>query len=167
MNTIQNTRHTISLLVNNRPGVLIRIALVFARRGFNLESVVVSPAHNPRFSQMNLVAMGDPETLHRIMKQLNKLVDVIHAKDYAYGDTIQQELALIKVNFPVDRRTEILQIADHFEAVSIDMTDTTITFKVTGDTEKLDAMLLLLEKFEVIETVRSGKLIIVKGAEAT
>ena len=162
-----NTRHTISLLVNNKPGVLIRISLVFARRGYNLESVVVSPAHDPKFSQMNLVAMGDPETLHRIMKQLNKLVDVIHAKDYAMEETLQQELALIKVKFPANKRTEILQIAEHFEAVSIDLTETTITFKATGDTEKLDAMLMLLEKFEVIETVRSGKIIIVKGEGET
>lgn len=160
-------KHTISLLVNNRPGVLIRIALVFARRAYNLESVVVSPAQNPAFSRMNLVASGDPETLHRIIKQLNKLVDVIHARDYSSMDALQQELVLVKVNFEIGKRTEILQIAEHFKGESIDLTDQTVTFKVSGSSEKLDAMLSLFEKYGVVEAVRSGKLIIVRGSEAT
>ena len=160
-------KHTISLLVNNKPGVLIRIALVFARRGYNLESVVVSPSHNPSFSIMNLVASGDPETLHRIIKQLNKLVDVIHARDYSSTETLQQELVLVKVAFPSGKRTEILQIAEHFKGESVDLTDETVTFKASGSTEKIDAMLALFDKYVVIEYVRSGKLIIVRGALVT
>jgi len=160
-------KHTISLLVNNRPGVLIRIALVFARRAYNLESVVVSPAQNPAFSRMNLVASGAPQTLHQIIKQLNKLVDVIHARDYSTVDTLQQELVLVKMTFEQSTRTEILQIAEHFKGESIDLTDETITFKVSGGSEKLDAMLSLLGKYGIVETVRSGKLIIVRGSGAT
>lgn len=164
---MQQEKHTISLLVNNRPGVLIRISLVFARRGYNLESVVVSPTQDERFSRMNLVASGDPETLHRIIGQLNKLVDVIHARDYAGNETLQQELVLVKVAFPTGTRTEILQIAEHFKAESIDLTDATVTFKASGSTEKIDALLALFGKYTVVEYVRSGKLIIVKGSEAT
>ena len=90
-------KHTISLYVNNKPGVLIRIALVFARRGYNIDSLVVSEGHDPRFSHMNITATGDEQTLQQILRQLNKLVDVIHAKDHTGDDIIQQDLALIKL----------------------------------------------------------------------
>jgi acetolactate synthase-1/3 small subunit len=160
-------QHSISLLVNNRPGVLIRIALVFNRRGYNIESLVVSPAHNGKFSRMNITASGEPKTLEQIIKQLNKLIDVIHAKDHTDEVTVERELALIKVNCPADKRTEILQIAEHFKAQTVDLSDSTLMLQVTGDTEKLDAMEMMVDKNGIKEMVRTGKIIMARGAADT
>ena len=162
-----NETHTISLLVNNKPGVLIRIALVFSRRGYNLESVVVSPSHDPMFSRMNLVASGDPATLDQIIKQLGKLVDVIHARDHTGENILQRELALIKVTCPPQKRSEILEIANHFKCQSLDISEKTMTFQVTGTTEKLNALHSMMTTYGIIESVRSGKLIMARGAEQT
>lgn len=160
-------QHTISLLVANKPGVLIRIALVFSRRGFNLDSVVVSQTHRPEFSRMNIVASGDRESLSQIIKQLDKLVDVVHVADHTGEEIIQGEIAFIKVNCPVELRTELLQLGDHFRARSVDLTDDTITFEATGKTAKLNAFQLMLEKYGILESVRSGKLLMARGRQDT
>ena len=160
-------QHTISLLVANKPGVLIRIALVFSRRGFNLDSVVVSQTHRPEFSRMNIVASGDKESLAQIIKQLDKLVDVVHVADHTGEEIIQGEIAFIKVNCPVELRTELLQLGDHFRARSVDLTDDTITFEATGKTAKLNAFQLMLEKYGILESVRSGKLLMARGRQDT
>ena len=162
-----NTQHTISLLVHNKPGVLIRIALVFARRGYNLESVVVSPGTDKKFSRMTLVASGEKKTLDQILKQLNKLVDVIHAIDHTGDITIEREMSLIKVNCPAEKRTEILQVADHFKGRSMDLADDTMTFEVTGTSDKLNALFLMMEKYGIVESVRSGKLVMMRGKTET
>jgi len=159
--------HSISLLVNNKPGVLIRISLVFARRGYNIDSLVVSPAHNRQFSRMSITASGDPETLVLILGQLNKLVDVIHATDHTGDVVVQRELALIKVDCMAERRTEVLQISEHFKCQSVDISDTTLLLEATGNTDKLDALELMLEKYGIVEIVRSGKLVMARGASAT
>ena len=159
--------HSISLLVNNKPGVLIRISLVFARRGYNIDSLVVSPAHNRQFSRMSITASGDPETLVLILGQLNKLVDVIHATDHTGDVVVQRELALIKVDCTAERRTEVLQITEHFKCQSIDISDTTLLLEATGNSDKLDALELILEKYGIVEIVRSGKLVMARGASAT
>ena len=159
--------HSISLLVNNKPGVLIRISLVFARRGYNIDSLVVSPAHNRQFSRMSITASGDPETLVLILGQLNKLVDVIHATDHTGDVVVQRELALIKVDCTAERRTEVLQISEHFKCQSIDISDTTLLLEATGNSDKLDALEWILEKYGIVEIVRSGKLVMARGASAT
>lgn len=159
--------HSLSLLVANRPGVLVRIALVFSRRGYNLDSLVVSPTLNPDFSRMNIVAHGNPEILVQIIKQLEKLVDVIQAKDHTGSSTVEKELALIKVKCKPEQRTEILQLCDHFKATTVDMTDTSMIIQITGNTDKIDAMKHLLDKFEVVEYIRTGKVIMVRGEELT
>lgn len=165
--TISNDQHSISLLVNNRPGVLIRIALVFARRGYNLESLVVSPTHNPQFSRMTIVASGERKILEQILKQLNKVVDVIHATDHTGERTVEREMALIKVGCDSAQRTELLQIAEHFKCQSLDITDSTIMMQATGSSEKLDALDRMVEKFGILESVRSGKLIMARGRSET
>ncbi len=160
-------KHIISLLVNNKPGVLIRISLVFARRGYNLESLVVSPGHDPRFSRMTITASGDRRTLDQIIQQVNKLVDVIHARDHTGEVYVERELALIKVRTSAENRTEVLQIADHFKCRSVDISGETITFEVTGTTDKVNALHMMLEKYDIIESVRSGKLIVARGMAIT
>lgn len=160
-------QHTISLLVNNKPGVLIRIALVFSRRGYNLESVVVSPGNDPRFSRMSLVASGDKETLDQIIKQLNKLVDVVHAIDHTGDVILERELGLVKVNCPPAKRGEILQIADHFKCRSLDISEDTMTFEITGSTDKLNALHMMLEKYGILESIRTGKLVMMRGKTET
>lgn len=160
-------KHNISLYVENKPGVTIRIALVFARRGYNIESFVGSPSQDPRYSRINIEATGDSRTLHLMLEQLNRLVDVIHAREYSEEDVIQKELALIKVHCDSDSRTEILQIADAFKCRNVDISDTTMTFQVTGSSSKIDAVRKMLDKFGILEVVRTGKVLIARGEEET
>jgi acetolactate synthase I/III small subunit len=156
-------KHTISLYVSNKPGVLIRIALVFARRGYNVDSLVVSEGHDPAFSHMTISATGDRKTLDQILKQLNKLVDVVHAKDHTEDPVIEREMALMKVRCPADKRGEILQMAHVFDCETIDLTQDTITLEVTGETAKLDNVHTMFNPFGIIEMVRTGKVLIMPG----
>lgn len=160
-------KHVISLLVSNKPGVLIRIALVFSRRGYNIDSLVVSESQDPRFSMMNISASGDPDTLHLILAQLNKLIDVVHARDYTDSDILQKELALVKINCSAEQRTQALQIAQAFKAKTIDIGQESLIFEIAGQSEKLDAFQKMLIPFGVREVVRSGKLLMARGLETT
>lgn len=160
-------KHTISLYVRNKPGVLIRIALLFARRGYNIDSLVVSEAHDPAFSHMNIVGSGEDKILDQIIKQLNKLVDVVHAKDNTGKDVIQKELALLKIKCSPENRTEILQTAQAFKAESVDVSENTVTIEVTGTTEKIDSVHRVFNNYGIIEMVRTGKVIIARGEEST
>jgi acetolactate synthase I/III small subunit len=165
--TASSPNHTISLLVANKPGVLIRISLVFARRGYNIDSLVVSPATDARFSRMTITASGDQTILRQIINQLNKLVDVIHAKDHTSESVVERELALIKFSCPADRRTEALQIVEHFKCQTLDFTETSLMIQCTGSTEKLNALVLMLNKFGMQEMVRTGKIIMSRGDDET
>ena len=159
--------HSISLLVANKPGVLIRISLVFAKRGYNIDSLVVSPAHNQNFSRMTMVASGDRKTLEQIIKQLNKLVDVLHARDHTGESMVEKELFLLKVMCASDKRAEVLQIVEHFKGQTLDLTENAMIIQVTGNPDKLDAVEGLLDKYGIIEMVRSGKLIMSRGEGST
>jgi acetolactate synthase-1/3 small subunit len=159
--------HSISLLVSNKPGVLVRIALVFSRRGYNIDSLVVSPTLDPAFSRMNIVARGNPDILLQIIQQLEKLVDVLQAKDHTHENTLEKELALVKVKCPPSARTEMLQLTQHFKAQTVDMTENAMTVQITGNSEKIDAMLSLCKKFEIIEYIRTGKVIMLRGEDKT
>ena len=158
---------TIGLLVNDRPGVLVRIAQCFARRGYNIENLVVSPAHIPQCSRMTITSIGPAIELHQIILQLNKLVDVIHAKDHSDDEAITRELALFKVGCSVAERTEVLQIAEVFRGKTIDISEETITIEATGTTEKMDALEKLLSKFDLREMVRTGKVVMARGQQMT
>lgn len=164
---MKEIKHTISLLVSNKPGVLTRVALIFARRGYNIDSLVVSPAQKPEYSRMNIEATGDEKTLSLMLNQLNRLVDVIHAVDHAEDDVIQRELALVKLSCPPEQRTDLLQIADTFRSRPVDISDQTLTLQVTGDTSKLDAFVKMVEPYIILELVRTGKVIMSRGSEAT
>ena len=155
--------HTLSVLVNNQPGVLARIAQVFARRGFNIESLVVSPANDGRFSRMTIGARGDAENLDQIKAQCGKLIDVIHCSDHTEDDVVSKELALVKVAVGPERRAEALQIGEHFGCKTLDLTPDSLILMVTGDTGKLDAMISMMQDFGLIELVRTGKVVMTRG----
>jgi acetolactate synthase-1/3 small subunit len=161
--------HTISLFVNNQPGVLVRVALVFSRRGFNIESLVVSPGADAlgRFSRMTITCSGDPATLGQIIKQLAKLVDVVHAIDHTGDLAYETEIALFKIESPIEDRTKILQIVEHFKARVVDFGSESLILQAHGSSEKLDAMIALLRSFKITELVRSGKLLMARGKRAT
>jgi acetolactate synthase I/III small subunit len=167
--------HTISLLVRNKPGVLCRVAMVFARRGYNLESLVVSPAlwnsedgtQPGEFSRMTITCSGDPDTLEQIIKQLEKLIDVVHAIDHTGQAVIESELALVKMKANLKERTEILQIAENFKAKVVDYGTDSMILRCSGETEKLDAFVGLLKPLGIIELVRSGKILMARGLDET
>ncbi len=159
--------HTISLYVNNKPGVLSRVAITFARRGYNIESLVVSPAAHGDFSRMTITSSGDPETLEQILKQLSKLVDVMNAVDHTGDDAYESEIALVKVASEIDDRTQVLQIAEHFGARVVDYGTESVMLRVFGSSEKLDAFIALLRPYRLRELVRSGKILMARGLRET
>jgi acetolactate synthase-1/3 small subunit len=159
--------HTISLFVNNKPGVLVRVSLVFSRRAFNIESLVVSPAAEGRFSRMTITCSGDPDTLEQVVKQLAKLVDVVHATDHTGDQAYETEIALLKLECPLDERTHILQVAEHYKARVVDFGAESLILQIYGSSEKLDAFTDLLRPFGVAELVRSGKLLMARGKRLT
>ena len=160
-------RHTIAVLVENRFGVLVRVAGLFSARGYNIESLVVSPAAKGGFSRMTITCSGDPTTLEQIIKQLAKLVDVVHAIDHTNDEAYESEIALIKIECGIHERTEILQIAEHFGAKVVDYGAQSLVLRVYGSSDKLDALIALLEPFELVELVRSGKILMARGAATT
>jgi len=160
-------KHTISLYVANKPGVLIRIALVFARRAYNVDSLVVSPSPDPDFSTMNIVASGDARTLDQILRQLNKLVDVVHAADRTDEDVIHRELALIKIHCEPDMRGEVLQLAKALDCDTVDLGESSVTIEATGATDKLDSVSRVFERYGVLEMIRTGKVLIARGETIT
>ena len=160
--------HTISILVRNKPGVLVRVALVFARRGYNIESLVVSAdVANGDFSRMTITCSGDPETLEQIIKQVTKLIDVVHAIDHTGQAVIEAEIALIKLKCSLTQRTEILQIAEHYKAKVVDYGADSLTLRCSGASEKLDSVIALLGSFGIVELVRSGKILMARGLAET
>jgi acetolactate synthase-1/3 small subunit len=160
--------HTISILVRNKPGVLVRVALVFSRRGYNIESLVVSPeVSDGQFSRITITCSGDPETLEQIIKQLTKLIDVVHAFDHTGQAVIETEIALCKIQCKIDQRTEILQIAEQYSAKVVDYGPDSLIIRVYGVSDKLDAFLTLLRPFSIVELVRSGKILMARGLATT
>jgi acetolactate synthase-1/3 small subunit len=159
--------HTISLYVHDRPGVLVRVAIVFARRGYNIESLVVSPSATEGFSRMTIACSGDPATLEQIIRQLAKLVDVVHAIDHTGQAIIESEIAFIKLECGIQERTEILQIAEQFNARAVDYGAESVVLRVYGSSEKLDALTLLPQPYRISELIRSGKIVMARGKAIT
>ncbi|MFA5614371.1 MAG: acetolactate synthase small subunit [Methanoculleus sp.] len=158
--------HTISVLVENRAGVLSRVAGMFSRRGFNIESLAVGTCEEPDMSRITIVVNGDDSVVEQVMKQTNKLIDVIKVSDLTERESVERELALIKVAAePGSSRAEILQIADIFRAQVVDVGSKTLVLQVAGDTEKIDALEKLLRQYGIKELVRTGKIAILRGAK--
>jgi acetolactate synthase-1/3 small subunit len=160
--------HTLSVYVNNKAGVLMRICQVFARRGYNIESLVVSQGRDARFSRMTIGLKGAPEGLEQIIKQVNKLIDVIHCSEHSTADAVVKEMLLVK--FLVEdgqKRTDALQIIEHFNGKTVDLTPRSMIAMITGDSPKVDAAVGMLNQFDIIETVRTGKVVMARGEQPT
>jgi acetolactate synthase-1/3 small subunit len=162
-------KHTISVLVENRPGVLARVAGLFARRGFNINSLAVSATEREDVSRMTIVTMGDEAHLMQVIRQLNKLIDVITIFDHTEDDLIEREIALIKVRATLANRMEIMQLSQIFRAeiISISPREETMIVEITGEEARIDAFLETLAKFEILELVRTGKIALVRGGSTT
>lgn len=159
--------HTLSILVNNQPGVLMRICQVFSRRGFNIDSLVVSQGRDPRFSRMTIGVSGDPSGLHQIIMQVGKLIDVIHCFEHTSNDSVTKEMILIKILCSTEERSAALQICEHFNGKTVDLTPTSMVVMITGDSLKVDAAVAMFSQYEIIETVRTGKVVMARGEQPT
>ncbi|NUP99736.1 MAG: acetolactate synthase small subunit [Armatimonadetes bacterium] len=160
--------HTISVLVENRPGVLTRVAGLFARRGYNIDSLAVSTTANRGISRMTIVVGAEDDgVLTQICKQVGKLIDVISVNDHTDEAVVARELALIKVNCDHETRAELMQIIDVFRARTVDIAEGELILEVTGNRDKIDAMLKLMEKYGIREMARTGEIILARGLQPT
>ncbi|RZN42961.1 MAG: acetolactate synthase small subunit [Methanosarcinales archaeon] len=149
-------RHTLAVLVDNKPGVLARVSGLFSRRGFNIESLAVGVTENPEISRMTIVVRGDDRVLAQVTSQLGKLIDVISICDLPSSESVDRELVLIKVSADAITRSEIMQIVDIFRVKIIDVGTETLIIEVTGNQGKLRAIREMLERFGITELVRTG-----------
>lgn len=158
---------TISVLVQNVPGVLVRVAGLIRRRGVNIHSLSVGPTEDPTISRMTIVVDTPPDRTESFAKQLRKLVEVLRATAIDGTPSVDRELALVKVNASPGTRMEIMEIANVFRASIVDLTDRTMTLEVTGRIDKVDAMIALLAKHGIREVARTGQVTLVRGAQNT
>ena len=149
-------QHTISLLVENKFGVQARIANLFSGKGYNMDSICVGETENPELSRMTIVTTGDDMVIEQIIKQLNRLINVIKVVDLTFEDHINRELALIKLNCTASTRSSIIQIADIFQAKIVDISQKTLTIEVTGGNSKVQACINMLQPFGIKEMARTG-----------
>ncbi|MBU0672399.1 MAG: acetolactate synthase small subunit [Candidatus Margulisbacteria bacterium] len=156
-------KHTISVIVENKPGVLHRVSGLFSRRGFNIESLAVGTTEKPDVSRITIVAEGDDQTLEQIIKQLYKQIDVLKVFDLPADQAIERELALIKVHANDKTRQEVTQIVDMFQARVVDVAEDSLTIEVSAEKDKVENMQKLLEKFGIQELVRTGKIALQRG----
>ncbi|HVP24360.1 MAG TPA: acetolactate synthase small subunit [Methanomicrobiales archaeon] len=158
--------HTLAVLVLNRPGVLSRVSGLFSRRGFNIESLAVGTCEEPDLSRMTIVVIGDDAQVEQVIKQLNKLIDVVKVSDITENETVDRELALIKVTAEAgSSRAEVMQIADIFRAQIVDVGSKSVVLEVTGGSTKIDALESLLRQYGVKELVRTGKISMLRGVK--
>jgi len=157
------TKHTLVALVEDRPGVLNRVASLFRRRGFNIQSITVGHSETPGISRMTIVADGTNTSVEQVRKQLDKLVETIKVSDITAEDRVERELALIKVKSTSANRGEIIQIVDIFRANIVDVSLDSLTVEVTGDENKMNSLLSLLQGFGVKEVCRTGKIAMTRG----
>jgi acetolactate synthase-1/3 small subunit len=145
------------VLVENKFGVLTRVAGLFSGRGYNIDSLNVAPTQDPTTSRMTIVTRGDDATVDQIVKQLNKLVNVMHVHDFREGEAVDRELVLAKVAVDSKTRAEVMQITDIFRAKIVDVQSKSLTIEVTGDESKVEKLLSLLKTFGIIDLTRTGK----------
>lgn len=156
-------KHTIVALVENKPGVLNRVASLFRRRNFNIESIAVGESELPQLSRMTIVVDGAAMMVEQVRKQLDKLIDVVKVTDITSEEIVARELALVKVKATSANRSEIIQIVDIFRANIIDVSPDSLTVEVTGDEDKIDSLVDLLRGFGIKELARTGRIALTRG----
>ena len=157
------TRHTLSVLVENKPGVLARVAALFARRGFNIESLAVGPTQVSEISRMTIVVQVADLPLEQVTKQLNKLINVIKIVELESGRTVERELIMVKVRADLETRSHVLETVQLFRAKVVDVAPDSVTIEATGTAGKLEALLRMLEAFGIKELVQSGMVAVARG----
>jgi acetolactate synthase I/III small subunit len=160
-------KHTLSVLVENKPGVLTRVAALFARRGFNIDSLVVAETEDSEFSRMTITVDEQDQTVEQVTKQLHKLINVLKITDLDPSSAVERELLLIKVRADVQTRAEIMQMAEIFGARIVDVTSEVLLIEMTGAREKVGAFIDLLMPFGIVELMRTGRLAMSRGRKAT
>ena len=160
------TRHTLSVLVEDQPGVLARISALFSRRGFNIDSLAVGPTEVPGISRMTIVVQVDQLPLEQVTKQLNKLVNVLKIVELESGSAVQRQLLLVKVKVDVETRSHVLETVELFRAKVVDVAVDSVTVEATGSRDKLEALLRVLEPFGIKELVQSGVVAVGRGARS-
>ena len=161
-----DTKHTLVALVEDKPGVLNRIASLFRRRGFNIQSLAVGGSEHPGLSRMTIVVVGDSAQVEQVRKQLEKLINVVKVSDITAEDMVTRELALIKVKATASTRSEIMQIVDIFRANIVDVAPGSLTVEVTGDEDKVNSLIGLLREFGVKEIARTGRIALTRGGSS-
>jgi len=161
---VTDTKHTLVALVEDQPGVLNRVASLFRRRAFNIQSLAVGASEQPGLSRMTIVAIGDSAQIEQVRKQLEKLINVVRVSDITEEDMVTRELALIKVKTTASTRSEIMQIVGIFRANIVDVAPGSVTVEVTGDEDKVDSLLSLLRDFGVKELSRTGRIALTRGS---
>ncbi|MGO9569947.1 MAG: acetolactate synthase small subunit [Desulfomonilaceae bacterium] len=157
------TRHVISVLVENKPGVLARIAGMFSGRAFNIHSLAVAPTLDADYSRMTIVTHGSQQIIEQIIKQLRKLINVVKVQDLTSGDYVDREMILIRVKATAGKRAEVLRITDIFRGKVVDVTHDTISLEVSGAQGKIEAILELLAPVGIIDLIRTGTIAIPRG----
>ncbi|PIP49181.1 MAG: acetolactate synthase small subunit [Chloroflexi bacterium CG23_combo_of_CG06-09_8_20_14_all_45_10] len=160
---MSDTKHTLVALVEDKPGVLNRVASLFRRRAFNIQSLAVGHSEQPGLSRMTVVVSGDSAVVEQVRKQLDKLINVIKVTDITEGNIVARELALIKVNATAATRSEIIQIVDIFRANIVDVASDSLTVEVTGDEDKVESLFELLRSFGIKEVTRTGRVALTRG----
>ncbi len=161
-----DTKHTLVALVEDRPGVLNRVASLFRRRSFNIQSLAVGASEQPGLSRMTIVAIGDSAQIEQVRKQLEKLINVVKVSDITEENMVTRELALIKVKTTASTRSEIMQIVGVFRANIVDVAPDSVTVEVTGDEDKVDSLLGLLRDFGINELSRTGRIALTRGGSS-
>lgn len=157
-------RHLVSALVENRSGTLSRVSGLFSRRGFNIDGITAGETEDPSVTRMTIAVHGDESILEQIVKQLSKLVDVVAVSDFEASECIQRELLLVKVKADETNRPAVIEIASIFRSRIIDVSPATITIEATGDSEKLEGLLLLLRPYGILELARTGLVALERGS---
>ncbi len=160
-------KHILSLLVENKPGVLARIAGLFSRRGFNIQTLAVGPTDDPTLSRLTLTVDGALHPIDQVTKQLHKLVNVIKIRDLEPSEAVARELALFKVSADAESRGQIMQFADIFRGKVVDVSKRSITVEITGTDDKIEAFERMIRPFGLIEMIRTGEVAISRGRTAT
>jgi acetolactate synthase-1/3 small subunit len=160
---LANSKHTLAALVQDKPGVLNRVASLFRRRGFNIESIAVGRTDDPKISRMTIVVIGDDATVEQVRKQLDKVIDVVKIFDITGDDLVARELALVRVKATAATRAEIVQMVNIFRGGVVDVASNSMVIEITGDEEKIDSLLNLLRGYGIKEVARTGRVAMNRG----